>query len=100
MLRLRDLEGWPPTLKESHSSAKTLAPTSPATLKRCLLFSTVDGPPAYLSLVVFYLGRDWHAMITDHPEAMLKRIEATLLGQEGKTLAELGELEVAELPKG
>jgi hypothetical protein len=96
---LRDLEGWPPTLKETYSSEKTLAPSSPATLKRCLLFSTIHGPPAYLSLVVTFGGRDWHAMISDQPEPMLKRIEATLNGREGKTLTELGNLELLELPK-
>ena len=59
-----------------------------------MLFSTVDGPPAYLSVVVSYQGRDWHAMITEQPKPMLERIEATLKGREGTTLAELGNLEL------
>jgi hypothetical protein len=95
-MKLKDLEGWPPTLKESYSSSKVLGPASPATLKRCMLFSTVDGPSAYLSVVVSYQGRDWHAMITEQPAPMLKRIETTLRGKEGQTLASLGELEVME----
>jgi hypothetical protein len=37
-------------------------------------------------------------MLTDQPEPMLKRIEATLRGREGRTLIELGELEVVEVP--
>ena len=95
-MRLREVDGWPPTLTESYSSSKSLAPSSPAQLKRCMLFSTVDGPNAYLSIVVHYQGRDWHAMLTDHPEAMLRRIEATLKGHEGQTLGQLGDLEVVE----
>lgn len=93
-MRLRELDGWPPTLTESYSSSKALAPSSPALLKRCMLFSTVDGPKAYLSVVVSYQGRDWHAMITEQAEPMLRRIEATLRGHEGEALATLGDLEV------
>jgi hypothetical protein len=96
-MRLRDLDGWPPTLTESYSSSKALAPSSPALLKRCMLFSTVDGPSAYLSIVVQYQGRDWHAMMTEQPEPMLRRIEATLKGHEGETLAALGDLEVVAI---
>src|SRR5688572_7084387 len=96
-MRLKDLDGWPPTLTESYSSTKPLAPSSPAVLKRCMLFSTVDGPPAYLSVVVGYQGRDWHAMITEQPQPMLRRIEATLRGHEGEVLATLGDLEVVEV---
>ena len=92
-MKIKELEGWPPTLTESYSSTKALAPSSPAQLKRCMLFSTVNSP-AYLSVVVYYQGRDWHAMITEQPEPMLRRIEATLRGREGETLASLGELEV------
>jgi hypothetical protein len=95
-MKLRELEGWPPTLKESYSSSKILGEGSPATLKRCMLFSTVDGPSAYLSVVVSFQGRDWHAMVTEQPGPMLRRIEATLRGHEGKTLATLGELDVVE----
>jgi hypothetical protein len=97
-MRLKEVEGWPPTLTESYSSSKALSPESPATLKRCMLFSTVNGPRAYLSIVVYYQGRDWHAMFTEQPEPMLRRIESTLRGREGQTLATLGELEVVELP--
>jgi hypothetical protein len=75
-MKIKELEGWPPTLTESYSSTNALAPSSPAQLKRCMLFSTVNSP-AYLSVVVFYQGRDWHAMITEQPEPMLRRIEAT-----------------------
>ena len=94
-MKLRDLVGWPPTLTESYSSSKVLAPASPAVLKRCMLFSTVDGPSAYLSVVVSYQGKDWHAMITEQPPPMLRRIETTLKGHEGETLASLADLEVA-----
>ena len=96
-MRLKEVEGWPPTLTESYSSSKSLSPEHPATLKRCMLFSTVNGPRAYLSIVVDFHGRDWHAMFIDQPEPMLRRIEATLRGHEGQTLAALGELEVVEL---
>ncbi|HEU4338978.1 MAG TPA: hypothetical protein VFS19_02830, partial [Planctomycetota bacterium] len=96
IMKLKELDGWPPTLKESYSSQKVLGPSSPALLKRCMLFSTVDGPEAYLSVVVDYQGRDWHAMITEHPAPMLRRIEATLKGHEGQTLASLGDLDVVE----
>ena len=95
-MKLKELDGWPPTLKESYSSEKLLDPKSPALLKRCMLFSTLDGPHAYLSVVVGYGGRDWHAMIKDHPAPMLRRIEATLRGHEGQSLASLGELDVVE----
>ena len=95
-MKLKELEGWPPTLKESYSSSKVLGVSSPATLKRCMLFSTVDAASAYLSVVVSYQGRDWHAMITEQPGPMLRRIEATLRGHEGQTLASLSELEVVE----
>jgi len=44
--------------------------------------------------VVDFQGCDWHAMITEQPPPMLRRIEATLRGHEGETLASLGELEV------
>ena len=37
-MKLKELEGWPPTLKESYSSSKVLGVSSPATLKRCMLF--------------------------------------------------------------
>jgi hypothetical protein len=62
-----------------------------------MLFSTVDGPPAYLSIVVQYQGRDWHAMMTEQPEPMLKRIEATLKGHEGENLTTLGDLEIVAI---
>lgn len=95
-MRMRDLDGWPPKLTESYTSSNALAPSSPAQLKRCMLFSTVK-TPAYLSVVVHYQGRDWHAMITEQPESMLRRIEATLRGREGETLSSLGDLEIVEL---
>lgn len=95
-MRLRDLAGWPPTLTETYNSKNTLEPSAPGVLKRCLLFSTVERP-AYLSIVVTYQGRDWHAMITDKPVALLKAIEATLRGHEGEPLADLGDLEVIDL---
>ena len=95
-MKLKELDGWPPTLKETYSSSKVLESSVPAVLKRCMLFSTVDGPSAYLSVVVSYQGRDWHAMITDQPWPMLKRIETTLRGHEGQTLASLGELDVLD----
>lgn len=95
-MRLRDLDGWPPPLTDSYSSKKSLEPQAPATLKRCLIFSAIGGPPAYLSIVVSYQGQDWHAMITDKPESMLRRIEATLRGHQGQTLASLADLEIQE----
>ena len=91
---LRDVEGWPPALTETYGSAKVLDAASPAILKRCRVWATLGATPAYLSLVVSYQGRDWHAMITDKPVDLLKRIEATLMGHEGEPLADLGNLEV------
>jgi len=96
-MRLRDLAGWPPTLTETYNSKNTLEPSAPGVLKRCLLFSTVERP-AYLSIVVTYQGRDWHAMISDQPEPLLRRMEATLRGHEGQPLASLGDLELVGGP--
>lgn len=96
-MRLRDVDGWPPALTETYGSGKVLAATSPATLKRCMVWATLGDNPAYLSVVVHYQGRDWHAMITDKPAALLKGIEATLRGHEGEPLADLGNLEVIEV---
>ncbi|HTF56580.1 MAG TPA: hypothetical protein VK661_05030 [Planctomycetota bacterium] len=96
-MRLKDIDGWPPQLTESYTSRKGLPPSAPATLKRCRIYYIAETSSPYLSVVVEYLGRDWHAMITDHPESLLKRIEATLQGQEGRPLADLGDLEVVVL---
>jgi hypothetical protein len=95
-MRLRDINGWPPTLTDSYSSRKTLPASAPATLKRCRIYSPVGAAPPYLSIVVHFQDRDWHAMITDKPESLLKRIEATLRGHEGKPLADLGDLKMVE----
>ena len=96
-MRLRDIDGWPPALTETYGSARVLDAASPALLKRCRVWATLGKNPAYLSLVVQYQGRDWHAMITDKPVKLLKGIEATLRGHEGEPLADLGNLEVVEV---
>jgi len=96
-MRLREVDGWPPQLTESYTSSKGLPASAPATLKRCRVYFIAETSSPYLSVVVEYLGRDWHAMITDQPVAMLRRIEATLEGQEGRPLADLGDLELVEL---
>ena len=96
-MRLCDVDGWPPALTETYGSGKVLDAASPALLKRCRVWATLGKNPAYLSVVVQFQGRDWHAMITDKPEALLRRIEATLRGHEGQPLAELGNLDVVEV---
>lgn len=95
-MRLRDLEGWPPLLTDSYTSKRSLPASAPALLKRCRIYSPVGSAPPYLSIVVQFEHRDWHAMITDKPVSILKRIEATLRGHEGKPLADLGDLRVVE----
>jgi hypothetical protein len=97
-MRLRDLDGWPPTLTESYTSRKSLPAAVPATLKRCRVYFIAETSSPYLSIVVEYQGRDWHAMISDRPESLLRRIEATLRGHEGGTLSDLGDLEVVAIP--
>ena len=94
LMLLRDVEGWPPVLKETYASSMRLEPNVPATLKRCMLFTTVGSSSPYLSVVVTYQARDWHAMIVDMPEDLLRRIEKALTGREGQTLADLGRLEI------
>ncbi len=95
-MRLRDLDGWPPALTDSYTSRVVPSVSLPAKLKRCGIYSMAGGPSPYLSIVVVYQGRDWHAMIQEVPESLMRRIEATLRGHEGEPLAQLGHLEIVE----
>jgi hypothetical protein len=97
-MRICDIEGWPPTLTDSYSSQQTLPASAPAKLKRCRMFSVAGSSTPYLSIIVEFQDRDWHAMIVDQPESLLTRIEATLRGHEGEALANLGDLEIIEIP--
>src|SRR5258705_262958 len=95
-MRIRDLEGWPPALTDSYTSRERLPSSAPAMLKRCGIYSMAGSSAPYLSIVVEFQGREWHAMIQDVPETLIRRIEATLRGHDGKPLAQLGDLEVVE----
>ena len=93
---LRDVDGWPPSLIDSQSFQVKPSTDIPATLKRCGIYSIAGSPLPYLSIVVHYQGRDWHASLQDLPEELMKRIESTLKGHEGTPLADLGDLEIVE----
>jgi len=93
---LRDVDGWPPSLIDSQSFQVKSSADVPATLKRCGIYSIAGSPLPYLSIVVHYQDRSWHASLQDLPEELMKRIEATLKGHEGETLASLGDLEIVE----
>jgi hypothetical protein len=96
-VRLRDLDCWPPQLTDSHTFRVIPATKSlPAKLKRCGVFSIAGSPLPYLSIVVDYQDRDWHAMIQDISETLMHRIAATLRGHEGEPLASLGDLEIVD----
>jgi len=95
-MRLRDVEGWPPSLKDSRSFQVKPSAEVPATLKRSGIYSIAGASQPYLSIVVSFDGRDWHASIQDLPEQLMKRIEMTLKGHEGEPLARLGDLDIAE----
>ena len=95
-MRLRELVPWPPILSDSRSHHDVLDDPEPARLRRCAIYSTATTLETYLSIVVQHRGRDWHAMIQGIPEALMLRIEATLAGQEGRTLAELGDVDVVD----
>ena len=96
-MRLRELDSWPPALTDSQTLQIALQMTGPAKLKRCGVFSVAGQASPYLSIVVDYQGRAWHAMMQDLPEPLLRRIEATLRGHEGEPLGPLGDLEIVDL---
>ena len=95
-MMLREVEGWPPMLTASDSFRVVPANGVPAKLKRVGVYSIAGSPQPYLSIVVDYLERDWHASLQDLPEGLMRRIEATLRGHEGRALADLGHLEIIE----
>jgi hypothetical protein len=97
-MRVRDLDSWPPAITDSKALKVSPSPAVPAKFKRCGVYTIAGSAQPYLSIVVEHEGRDWHAMISDQPEALLRRIEATLQGHEGMPLADLGDLEVVEIP--
>ena len=93
---LRDVNGWPPSLLDSQSFKVVASNDLPATLKRCGIYSIAGTQTPYLSIVVSYDGRSWHASLQELPEELMKRIESTLKGHEGEKLASLGDLEIIE----
>src|SRR5688572_8455408 len=95
---IRDVGSWPPALTDSQTMKVVPSSTAPARLKRCGLFSAAGQAQPYLSIVVEYQGHDCHAMINDLAEPMMRRIEATLKSHLGEPLAQLGELEIVQLP--
>ena len=97
-MRLREFDWWPPALTDSYTSQVVPSAPLPATLKRCGVYSMAGAPAPYLSIVVDYQGRAWHAMVKDMQESLMRRIEATLRGHDGEPLADLGELDIVENP--
>ena len=95
-MKLRDIEGWPPALTSSDTFRVVPSAVVSATLKRVGVYSIAGSPQPYLSIVVDYLERDWHAALQDLPEDLMRRIESTLRGQEGRRLSELGDLTIVE----
>ena len=93
-MKLSDVDGWPPVLTDSQTFKVTPSYNVPARFKRCGIYSIAGSPQPYLSIVVEYQGHDLHASLQDLPEALMERIEATLRGHEGETLASLGDLEL------
>ena len=90
------MDGWPPSLIDSQSFRVMASIDLPATLKRCGIYSIAGSPLPYLSIVVHFQERDWHASLQDLPEELMRRIESTLKGHEGETLSSLGDLEIVE----
>ena len=88
---------WPPALTDSQTFRVAQAGSLPATLKRCGIYSTPGDVRRYMSIVVDFQGRSWHAMISDLPEPLMHRVVATLNEHLGRPLAELGDLHVVEL---
>ena len=93
-MKLRDVEGWPPSLINSQSFKVLHSYDIPARFKRCGIYSIVGDPAPYLSIVVHYQGHDLHASLPDLPDELMRRIEATLQGHEGETLSSLGDLDL------
>ena len=96
-MKLRDVEGWPPVLTASDTFRVVASAGVPAKLKRVGVYSIAGSPHPYLSIVVEYQDRDWHAALQDIPQVLMRRIEATLRGYEGHPLSELGDLEIVEI---
>ena len=97
-MRIRDLDSWPPAITDSTTTKVKPTGSLPATLKRCGVYSIGGEAGPYFSIVVEFEGRDWHGMIRDVPESLMRRLESTLRGHEGEPLARLGDLEVIDLP--
>ena len=96
-MKLRDVEGWPPPVTASDTFRVVPSASVPAKLKRVGVYSIAGSPQPYLSIVVDYLERDWHASLQDLPESLMRRIEATLRGHEGRALSELGDVEIVDV---
>lgn len=92
---LKDLDCWPPALTDTRTFRVVPASsTGPARFKRCGVLAIVGSPLPYLSIVVDFQGRDWHAVIQDIPEPLMHRIAATLKGHEDEPLEQLGDLAI------
>jgi len=95
---IRDAGFWPPVITDSQTLKVVPGSGIPAKLKRCGLFSVAGHSQPYLSIVVEYQGHDCHAKIDNLAEPLMRRIEATLKSHVGEPLAQLGELEIIQLP--
>lgn len=87
---------WPPALTDSQTFRVAPSESVPATLKRCGIYSKAGDVRRYMSIVVDFQGRMWHAIITDLPEQLMHRVVATLQDHVGKPLSELGDLQVVD----
>lgn len=97
---MREVTDWPPALTDSQTFRVAPAGSLPATLKRCGIYSTAEDARRYVSIVVDFQGRAWHAMITDISERLMHQIVATLKDHVGEPLTDLGNLHVVEGPAG
>jgi hypothetical protein len=85
---------WPPAITDSHTQQVLPSQQLPAKLKRCGVYSVPGNSHPYLSIVFEYKGRDWHAMIHDIPLPLMRCVVSTLAGHEGRSLSELGDLQI------
>lgn len=97
-MRLRDVRGWPPTPGGLFVGAERIPTAGEGTLVACTFTHGVGLIAAHITLFIDFKGRACIGVIGDHPEQLLHRIEATILGHEGQPLASLGILELPEIP--
>ena len=97
-MRLRDVSGWPPTPGGSFVGAERIPTAGEGTFVACTFTQGVGLIAAHITLFINFKGRDCIGVIGDHPEPLLRRIQATIRGHEGQPLASLGILELIEIP--